>query len=116
MVRSLSASEILSQVYAAQRDNGVKVSHIVMMGMGEPFDNFENALRFLELITDENGQNLSMRHISLSTCGVVPGIYKLAERNLQLTLSISLHAPNDALRSSMMPVNKKWPVKELIRP
>ena len=115
MVRNLSASEILSQVYAAQRDNGVKVSHIVMMGMGEPFDNFENALRFLELITDENGQNLSMRHISLSTCGVVPGIYKLSERNLQLTLSISLHAPNDALRSSMMPVNKKWPVKELIR-
>lgn len=115
VVRNLAASEILSQVYAAQRDNGVKVSHIVMMGMGEPFDNFDNALRFLELITDENGQNLSMRHISLSTCGVVPGIYKLAERNLQLTLSVSLHAPNDVLRSSMMPVNKKWPVKELMR-
>ena len=86
-----------------------------MMGMGEPFDNFDNALRFLKLITDENGQNLSMRHISLSTCGVVPGIYRLAEQDLQLTLSVSLHAPNDALRSSMMPVNRKWPVKELIR-
>ncbi|MBQ6066916.1 MAG: 23S rRNA (adenine(2503)-C(2))-methyltransferase RlmN [Clostridia bacterium] len=115
VVRNLAASEILSQVYAIQRDNGIRVSHIVMMGMGEPFDNFDNAMRFLELITDENGQNLSMRHISLSTCGVVPGIYKLAEKNLQLTLSVSLHAPDNALRSSMMPVNKKWPVEELIK-
>ena len=114
-VRDLSASEILSQVYAVQRDQGVRVSHVVMMGMGEPLDNFDNAMRFLELVTDENGLNLSMRHISLSTCGVVPGIYQLAERDLQLTLSVSLHAPNDALRSSMMPVNKKWPIKELIK-
>lgn len=115
VVRSLAASEILSQVYAIRRDARVRVSHVVMMGMGEPFDNFDNALRFLELITDENGQNLSMRHISLSTCGVVPGIYQLAEKNLQLTLSVSLHAPDNALRSSMMPVNKKWPVEELIK-
>lgn len=114
-VRNLAASEILSQVYAVQRDTGARVSHVVMMGMGEPFDNYDNALRFLALITDENGLNLSMRHISLSTCGVVPGIYRLAERNLQLTLSVSLHAPNDALRTSMMPVNKKWPVAELIK-
>ena len=115
VVRNLNASEILSQVYAVQRDNSIRVSHIVMMGMGEPFDNFDNAMRFLRLITDENGQNLSMRHISLSTCGIVPGIYKLAEKNLQLTLSVSLHAPNNELRSSMMPVNRKWPVEELIR-
>ncbi|MBQ6119237.1 MAG: 23S rRNA (adenine(2503)-C(2))-methyltransferase RlmN, partial [Clostridia bacterium] len=114
-VRNLAASEILSQVYAVQRDTGARVSHVVMMGMGEPFDNYDNALRFLELITNENGLNLSMRHISLSTCGVVPGIYRLAERNLQLTLSVSLHAPNDALRTSMMPVNRKWPVAELIK-
>ena len=115
VVRNLSASEILSQVYAVQRDNSIRVSHIVMMGMGEPFDNFDNALRFLRLITDEKGQNLSMRHISLSTCGIVPGINRLAEQNLQLTLSVSLHAPNNELRSSMMPVNRKWPVEELIQ-
>ncbi len=115
VVRNLAASEILSQVYTVQRDNGVRVSHIVMMGMGEPFDNFDNAMRFLRLVTDENGLNLSMRHISLSTCGIVPGIYRLAEENLQLTLSVSLHAPNNALRSSMMPVNKKWPVETLIK-
>lgn len=115
VVRNLAASEILSQVYTVQRDNGVRVSHIVMMGMGEPFDNFDNAMRFLRLVTDENGLNLSMRHISLSTCGIVPGICRLAEENLQLTLSVSLHAPNNALRSSMMPVNKKWPVETLIK-
>ena len=115
VVRNLSASEILSQVYTVQRDNGVRVSHVVLMGMGEPMDNYDNVLRFLRLITDGNGLNLSMRHISLSTCGVVPGIYRLAEKNLQLTLSVSLHAPNDELRSSMMPVNKKWGVEELIK-
>ena len=114
VVRSLAASEILSQVYAVQRDNRIRASHVVMMGMGEPMDNYDNALRFLKLITDENGQDLSMRHISLSTCGVVPGIRKLAEENLPLTLSVSLHAPTDALRSSMMPVNKKWPLSELM--
>ena len=114
VVRSLAASEILSQVYAVQRDNQIRVSHVVMMGMGEPMDNYDNALRFLKLITDANGQDLSMRHISLSTCGVVPGIRKLAEENLPLTLSVSLHAPTDALRTSMMPVNKKWPLAELM--
>lgn len=114
VVRSLNASEILSQIYAISRDNDIRVSHIVMMGMGEPFDNYDNVLRFLRLITDENGLNISMRHISLSTCGIVPGIYKLMEENLQLTLSISLHAPDDNIRSSMMPVNKKWNIAELI--
>ena len=111
--RNLAPSEILHQVYTAERDLGVRISHVVMMGMGEPLDNYENVLRFLELITDEAGKNLSMRHISLSTCGVVPKIYDLMERDLQLTLSVSLHAPNDAIRSSMMPVNKKWNVETL---
>ncbi len=115
VVRNLYPSEILSQIYAISRDNDIRVSHIVMMGMGEPFDNFDNVLKFLGLITDENGVNISMRHISLSTCGIIPGIYKLMEENLQLTLSVSLHAPFDDLRSSMMPVNKKYSISELIK-
>ena len=115
VVRNLNPSEILSQIYAISRDNDIRVSHIVMMGMGEPFDNYDNVLKFLRLVTDENGVNISMRHISLSTCGIVPAIYKLMEENLQLTLSVSLHAPVDELRSSMMPVNKKYPIAELIK-
>ncbi len=114
VVRNLTASEILSQIYAIQRDNNIRVSHIVMMGMGEPLDNYDNVIRFLHLISDENGLNISMRHISLSTCGVVTGIYKLMEENLPLTLSISLHAPTDEIRTSMMPVNKKWNISQLI--
>lgn len=114
VVRNLNPSEILSQVYAVSRDNSIRVSHIVMMGMGEPLDNYDNVLKFLELISDENGLNIGMRHISLSTCGIVPKIYKLLEENLQLTLSVSLHAPYDELRSSMMPVNKKWGIDELM--
>ena len=114
VVRNLNPSEILSQIYTISRDNDIRVSHVVMMGMGEPFDNYDNVLKFLQLVSDENGVNLSMRHISLSTCGIVPRIYSLMEENLQLTLSVSLHAPNDELRSSMMPVNKKYPVNELI--
>lgn len=115
VVRNLHTAEILAQVYKVQRDNNIKVSHIVMMGMGEPLDNYDNVLRFLKMISDEDGQNIGMRHISLSTCGVVPGIYRLMEENLQLTLSISLHAPNDSIRSSMMPVNKKWNTDVLIK-
>ena len=113
--RNLTASEILSQVYAAQRDLGIRISHIVMMGVGEPLDNFENVIRFLELISDENGLNISMRNISLSTCGVVSGIYKLMERKLQLTLSISLHAPNDEIRSQTMPINARWNIDALLK-
>ncbi len=114
VVRNLEPAEILSQVYAAERDLNVRVSHIVLMGMGEPLDNFDNVMRFLQLISDENGKNISMRHISLSTCGVVPRINALAQKDLQLTLSVSLHAPNNEIRSAMMPVNKKWPLEELI--
>lgn len=114
-VRNLYPSEILGQIHAAQRDMNIRVSHIVMMGMGEPLDNYENTLRFLELATNENGLNLSMRNISLSTCGIVPRIYDLLDKKLQLTLSVSLHAPNDEMRSRVMPINKAYPIKELIK-
>lgn len=115
VVRSLTASEILAQIFAAQKDACIRVSHVVMMGMGEPLDNYDNTVRFLKLATHEDGLNLSMRNISLSTCGIVPKIYDLAKENMQFTLSVSLHAPNDELRSSMMPVNRKWPVDELLK-
>lgn len=112
--RSLTAGEILSQVYTAQRELGERVSHIVLMGMGEPLDNFDNVMRFIELVTDEKGLNLSMRNISLSTCGVVPKIEELMKKKLQLTLSISLHAADGGLRSKIMPINKKYDVDELL--
>lgn len=114
-VRNLAPSEILSQVYKAQRDLDIRISHIVMMGVGEPLDNFDNVIRFLSMISDENGLNIGMRNISLSTCGVVTGIYKLLEKKLQLTLSVSLHAPNDKIRSQTMPVNNKWNVDTLLK-
>ncbi len=112
--RSLAASEMLAQIMAAQRSCGVRVSNIVLMGMGEPFDNYDNVLRFLKLVSHPDGLNIGMRHISLSTCGRVDGIYRLMEEQLQLTLSISLHAPNDNIRTKMMPINKKWKVDELL--
>ena len=115
VIRDLSASEILSQIHMAQNDENVRVSHVVLMGMGEPFDNFENVKKFLYLVNCDEGLNLSMRNISLSTCGIVPSIYELMDMNLQLTLSVSLHAPNDKLRSSLMPINKKYGVNELIK-
>lgn len=112
--RQLRPAEILGQIYAAQRDLGLRISRIVLMGMGEPLDNFDNVMRFLELVSDEKGLNIGMRHISLSTSGIVPRIYDLLDRRLQLTLSVSLHAPNDEIRSSIMPVNLKWNVSELL--
>lgn len=114
-VRNLEVGEILGQVYAAENDLGIRISHIVMMGVGEPLDNFDNVMKFLSLVSDENGLNIGMRNISLSTCGVVSGIYKLMEKHLQLTLSISLHAPNDEIRSRTMPVNKRWNIDELLK-
>lgn len=114
LCRNLTASEMLSQIMAAQRDNGIRVSNVVMMGMGEPLDNFENSVRFLKLVSCDKGMNIGLRHISLSTSGVVTGIERLKEYNLPITLSISLHAPNDKIRSSMMPVNKKWNVDALL--
>lgn len=113
-LRSLTASEILSQVYKASRDTGERISHVVLMGMGEPLVNYDNVIRFLDLITDEKGENLSARHISVSTCGIVPRIYDLIETHPQFTLSVSLHAPNDTIRSRIMPVNRRWNVEELL--
>ena len=114
LVRSLTASEMLAQIMTASKDNGVRISNVVMMGMGEPLDNFENSVRFLELVSAEEGLGIGMRHISLSTSGVVSGIKRLKEYNLPITLSISLHAPEDEMRNKIMPVNKRWNVKELI--
>lgn len=113
-VRDLAPSEILSQVYAITRDNDIRVSHIVLMGMGEPLDNYDNVIRFLDLISNEDGLNISARHISISTCGIVPRIYDLIKQHPQFTLSVSLHAPNDEIRSKIMPVNKKWGTDELL--
>lgn len=114
LVRDLTASEMLSQIKMAELDNNIRVSNVVMMGMGEPLDNFDNSVRFLKLVSDDNGMNIGLRHISLSTSGVVTGIKRLSEENLPITLSISLHAPFDDMRSNVMPVNKKWNIKELL--
>jgi 23S rRNA (adenine2503-C2)-methyltransferase len=113
--RQLAPSEILGQIYTAQRDLGIRISRIVLMGMGEPLDNFDNVMKFLSLVSDEKGLNIGMRHISLSTSGIVPRIYDLLDRQLQLTLSVSLHAPNNEIRSRIMPVNKSWDVDELLK-
>ncbi len=113
-IRDLLPSELLGQVIAAEKDNGERVSNIVMMGIGEPMDNFQNVIKFLHLVNEDGGLNIGYRHISLSTCGVVPGILALAEEKFPLTLSISLHAANDEKRSDIMPVNKKWKISELL--
>ena len=114
LVRKLEPFEMLDQVLFTQVDSGLPVSHIVLMGIGEPLDNFDNVMRFLELVNSADGMNISMRHISLSTCGLVPKIDELAKRKLQLTLSVSLHAPNDEIRNRIMPVNKAYPTEELL--
>ena len=114
LVRKLEPFEMLDQVLFTQVDSGLPVSHIVLMGIGEPLDNFDNVMRFLELVNSPEGMNISMRHISLSTCGLVPKIDELAKRKLQLTLSVSLHAPNDEIRNQIMPVNKAYPTEELL--
>ena len=114
-VRDLEAGEICSEIYTAQKDIGERISHIVLMGIGEPLDNFDEVMKFLENITSPEGVNIGMRNISLSTCGLVPKIDMLAEKKVQLTLSVSLHAPNNQIRSSMMPVNDAYPVEQLIQ-
>ena len=115
LIRKLAPFEMLDQVLFTQVDSGLPISHIVLMGIGEPLDNFDNVMRFLELVNSADGMNISMRHISLSTCGLVPGIDKLAEKKLQLTLSVSLHAPTDEIRNTIMPVNKAYPTEELLQ-
>ncbi|UOO36875.1 23S rRNA (adenine(2503)-C(2))-methyltransferase RlmN [Oscillospiraceae bacterium CM] len=114
LIRHLAPSEMVDQVLFSQLDAGRKISNIVLMGIGEPLDNYENVRRFLSLISDENGMNIGMRHISLSTCGLVEKVDKLAEDKLQLTLSVSLHAPDDETRARLMPVNKAYNVERLI--
>ena len=114
LVRRLEPGEMLDQVLFTQVDSGLPISHIVLMGIGEPLDNYDNILRFLELVNSPQGMNISMRHISLSTCGLVPKILELAEKKLQLTLSVSLHAPSDEIRDTIMPVNKAYPTQQLL--
>lgn len=112
--RDLTASEMLSQITSIQKCENIRISNVVLMGMGEPLDNFDNVLRFLELLSDPDGICIGQRHVSVSTCGLVSRINQLAEMKLQFTLSVSLHAPNDKLRSAMMPVNERWHVDELL--
>ena len=114
LVRNLTAAEMLDEVYTAARDSGEKVSSIVLMGIGEPLDNMEHVLSFLEILSSPEGLGLSLRHVSLSTCGLADQIRALADRKLQLTLSVSLHAPNDAIRTRSMPINKRYPIGELL--
>lgn len=114
LYRSLTPGEILNQVIFAQKDMGERISNIVIMGIGEPMDNYDNIITFLHNVNHEKGLNIGYRHITVSTCGVVPGIRKFAEEGLPVTLTVSLHAPNDRIRDEIMPVNHKWKIKELM--
>ena len=114
-VRDLSASEMLEQIYRIQKLTGERVSNIVVMGSGEPFDNYENLIRFIRLASDEKGMNISARNITVSTCGIVPKMYEFAEEKLPVTLAVSLHASNDEERRQLMPIAKKYSVDEVVR-
>ena len=113
--RNLLPSEMLDEIYSIQRDIGERISNIVLMGSGEPLDNYDNVVKFLGLISDENGLNISQRNITLSTCGLVPKIYELADRNMQITLAISLHASNDETRRELMPVARAYTIEEILK-
>ena len=113
-VRSLTAGEIVEQILAVEQDIGDKISNVVFMGIGEPFDNYDNVMKAIKIINNQKGLNIGARHISVSTSGLVPRIYDFANEDLQCTLSISLHATNDEKRSSMMPVNKRYSIEELM--
>jgi len=114
LVRRLEPFEMLDEVLFTQIDSGLPVSHIVLMGIGEPLDNFDNVIRFLELVNSPDGMNISMRHISLSTCGLIPKIDQLAQKKLQISLAVSLHGPNNEKRSKVMPVNRAYPIEDLL--
>ena len=114
-VRNLEASEIVEQIIAIKQEEKIRISNIVFMGIGEPLDNFENVMKAIEIINHPKGLNIGARHISISTSGVVPKIYELADRQMQCTLSISLHSSNNAIRSSMMPINRTYPIEELMK-
>ncbi|MDE6784628.1 MAG: 23S rRNA (adenine(2503)-C(2))-methyltransferase RlmN [Ruminococcus sp.] len=113
-VRNLEPSEMLMQIYETEKNTGIRISGLVLMGIGEPLDNFSNVVKFLNLLSHKDGSNFSLRHVSLSTCGIVPKIYELAELKMQLTLCISLHSPEDSERSEIMPVNRAYNLRELI--
>ena len=113
--RNLTAGEMLVQIEAAQRDLNVRISNIVLMGMGEPLDNFENVVKFIQLVSSDEGLNIGARHITLSTCGIVPKIYELADYRFGITLSVSLHAPNDQIRRRTMPIARKYSIDELLQ-
>lgn len=115
LYRSLTAGEILNQVIFAQKDLGERISNIVLMGIGEPLDNYDNVIKFLHNVNHEKGINIGLRHITLSTCGLVPQIYKLADENMPITLTVSLHAPNDTIRNTIMPISKKYTIDELLK-
>lgn len=115
LVRNLSSGEIYAQVIGIEKDQGRRVGSVVIMGSGEPLDNLAEVIKFIGLITSEDGLNIGARHITVSTCGEVPGIRSLAAERMQITLSISLHAPNDEIRDQIMPINKKYPIKTLIK-
>lgn len=114
-VRSLTSGEIVEQILAVERDNQIRISNVVFMGIGEPLDNYDNVINAIKIINNQKGINIGARHISISTSGLVPKIYKLAEENIQCTLSISLHATTNEKRSSMMPVNNIYPIEELLQ-
>lgn len=113
-VRNLSSGEIIEQVLSIQRETGNRIAKIVFMGIGEPLENYDNVIKAIKLLNNPLGLNIGLRNISISTCGLVPQINQLAKENIPVTLSISLHAPNDIIRSKLMPINKRYPVKELI--
>jgi 23S rRNA (adenine2503-C2)-methyltransferase len=113
--RSLTSGEIVEQLLATQRDQNIKISNVVFMGIGEPMDNYENVVNAIRIINNQKGINIGARHISVSTSGLVPNIYRLAEENIQCTLSISLHATSDEKRSSMMPINNRYNIQELMQ-
>jgi len=114
-IRNLTPSEILAQIHAAQLDLGIRISNVVLMGMGEPLDNYINVVKFLNLVTCEQGLNIGARHITISTCGLVPKIYDLADLHIPVNLAVSLHAPTDEMRNRTMPINKKYPISEVLK-
>lgn len=114
-VRNLTASEILQQKYEAERDLGRKISRVVLMGIGEPLDNYDNVIRFIRIVTAQESDGISQRHVTLSTCGIVPRIYDLAEEDLSVNLAVSLHSPDDESRSRIMPVNRKYNLSALMK-
>lgn len=114
-IRNLTSGEIVQQILSVEKDMDIKISNIVFMGIGEPLDNFDNVMKAIEIINSPKGLEIGARHISISTCGIVPKIYELADRDMQSTLSISLHQATDEKRSSLMPINNKYNIEELMK-